>query len=202
MQNHGIKLDEPYLGNLDMIQRGSDFQPSPGSTQWDCTQIGADCGVYTVTLNAFVPPQTYPNRSDISGDVSQIDQDEQTYRLSVDIDGFVTGPAALAAVGSVEFEIFCVDCGEVNEIESISPDFKDNIGNISGNSVVSVLVPGIGGSSAPPQGNDQTVRMTISRLGGACNNILPATSSWGLVGLVGLMIATSLFFAGRKPALD
>ena len=103
-----------------------------------------------------------------------------------------------AAVGVVEFEIFCPLCGQVNEIESISPDFKDNIGNVIGNSVIDLTIPGIGGTGAPPQGNDQIVRMSISRLGGACNNILPASSSWGLVALVGLIVATSLFFAGRK----
>lgn len=197
MENHGVIIDDPYIGTLRTIQRDWDDKPTAQSAQWDCTEL-APCGEYRLNLQGFAPPQTEPDPSDIFGPISQIDQDVQTYRMEALVDDFVTGPGVLAAEGMVNFEIFCTDCGEVNDFENIAPNFKDFFGNISGNSILVMQVPGIGGSLAPPEGNVQTVRMSISRLGGACNQILPATSSWGLVGLVGLMVLTSLLFAGKS----
>jgi hypothetical protein len=198
MENHGVTIDDPYIGKLKTIQRDWDEKPSAQSAQWDCTAL-SPCGEYRLILQEFTPPQTSPVLQDIFGPISEIDQDIQTYRLGAIVDDFVEGPADLSATGMVDFEVFCTDCGEVNDFENIAPNFKDFFGNISGNGVLLMQVPGIGGSLAPPEGNTQTIRMSISRLGGACNNILPATSSWGLVGLVGLMVLTSLLFAGKRP---
>jgi hypothetical protein len=47
-------------------------------------------------------------------------------------------------------------------------------------------------------GEEYETNGSILSLGGACNNVLPATSSWGLTGLVALMVAVTVFFAGGR----
>jgi hypothetical protein len=199
MTNHGVKEFQPYVGFLNLIQEPPE-NPNPGTTYWPCDENIYGCGTISVTLPGFVPPPTDPDPSDIFGPVESIHQSVVTYRILANVDGFVVDPQdpTVQAVGTVDVTILCSGCPDTNNPLSIKPDYKDQFADINGDMEIRMQVPGIGGSLSPPEGNPQEVNGTVTRIGGACNNILPATSSWGLVGLVSLMVATSIVFAGRR----
>jgi len=201
MTNYGVKEDHPYIGVMELIQEPPE-DPAAGTTQWFCDQNIYACGTISITLPGFVPPGTDPLPSDIFGPVELIEQTETKYELTGNLDGFVADPIdpTVLAIGVVDITMLCSTCPAVNNKQSIKPDYQDQFSDIAGDMAISVRVPGIGGSAAPPEGNLQEVNASILRLGGACNNILPATSSWGLVGLVGLLVVTSIFFAGRAAS--
>jgi hypothetical protein len=205
MTNHGLDIGQPYVGNFDLYQE-SPQNPEAGTTQWACELNTYGCGTFHLVLPGFVPPQlehlNNPPESDIHGPVESIHQSVVTYRLVANVDNWIAdaGPAYLGAVGDVSATILCSGCPDVNDKLSIRPDFRDAFADVNGDLALQMTIPGVGGSLAPPEGNLQEVNGFITRLGGACNNILPASSSWGLVGLVGLMVATTVFFAGRKGA--
>lgn len=212
MTNHGVVLEAPYVGQMFFIGREPDTDTGVGTTatEWDCTDPnvligvpGSYCGEFRVKLQDFAPPLSDFDPVDLHGNIEGVDQTSSSWHMSATLDDTVRGPfPPLAINGIANITILCTGCGNVNDKQTIEPDYEDLIGNISGEVILNLTIPRVGGSLAPPEGNDQDVRLDVTQLGGACNNILPATSSWGLVGLVGLMVVTSVFFAGSRFSED
>lgn len=201
MTNHGVVLEAPYVGQLYFVRRPPDVvSPHAADTVWDCSNPfervglpGSFCGEVRVRLQDFAPPETDDQPLDIHGPIDTVSQTGSSYHLNAIMDDFVVGPTPYTSIGSSLMTILCTGCGEVNDKFTIEPDYKDLIGNISGEVILSLAIPGIGGTEEP-EGESQDVRLDVTQLGGACNNILPATSSWGLVGLVGLLVVSAVFF--------
>jgi hypothetical protein len=200
---HGVELGQPYLGWIELIQELPE-DPSSATTQWDCESNSYGCGTFHLVIPGFVPPQAEglpPHEEvDITGPVESIHQSVVTYRLVANVDDFVvdSGPAYFGAIGVTTMTLLCSDCPGQNDRQSIEPNFRDFTGEIYGDLSLSVQVPGIGGSLAPPSSSSGETNAFVSRLGGACNNVLPATTSTGLVGLVALLVATTVFFARTR----
>jgi hypothetical protein len=166
-------------GSVSLVQRDPDALGPP--VVWDCVAPNEVCGEFTVDLNGLAP---------ISGAVTEISQDEWIYQLTAYAAGFVAGGGGVA-----QLSFFGTDVLKPNNPLNIAPDYIPAF-SISGTLSLDIWFPGLCDGGGPCEGVEP-IRANLALLSNGCPRYVPATSTWGLVTLVSLMLAGGVFAARR-----